>query len=120
MYINAQAEETAAEITPYSSDVFSTYYGTITNTHISCYAQLKSSRTLTMQTILQKYNTSDGTWRNYDAGDTATTYTNVKSKTHYYYCTAASSGSYRCKYIIKGTVNGNTSTVIGFSTVKVV
>ena len=105
----------SSEITPYTNLVFSSHSGYVYSNRMKCIVYLKGSGNVTIRTILQRLDTSTGTWRAYNSTDPGTTYNGVTSKTHTYYCSVPSGYSYRCKYILSGTVSGNSSTIIGFS-----
>lgn len=109
--ISASAVE---EVVPYSSYVFISKSATISSTKCTASCSLKSTGNVTITNVLQKQN-SNGNWYDYLTNDGGKTYTNVKSATHTYSYTMGSSGKYRCKSVIKGTVSGHTETVTIYS-----
>lgn len=103
------------EISPYTNYVFSDHKGYVYNGYMKCNIWLVDYGTVTVQTILQRLDTNTGTWRVYNNSDTGYTYNGITNTTHFYYCNTPSGSNYRCKYILSGTVNGKSSTIIGFS-----
>ncbi len=99
---------------PRSSSVFSECYGQIKPGYIYCFSRLSANGTLTMRVVLQKQD-SNGNWYDYNTGDPGKTYTGVRSITHTYYCSMPSGGTYRCRYVVTGTVNGVSRPEAGFS-----
>ena len=89
-------------------------YGNINSGYIQCSVVLTGTGTVTIRTILQKQD-SNGNWYDYNTGDPGKTYTGVRSITHTYYCSMPSGGTYRCRYVVTGTVNGVSQPRAGYS-----
>ncbi len=111
----AMSVEEMDELMPMNTSMFMDTNGYVYPNCIYSEAYLYGSGTITIKMILQRYQTSDGTWRYYNTGDAGVTYSNVSSASHTYYCSMPSGYSYRCKYIMTATVNGESGTLIGFS-----
>ena len=101
-------------VVPWSSDVFRSCYGKIYSGSIQCYAELSGVGTGTIRTILQKQD-ANGNWYDYNTSDPGQTYRGVSSVTHKYYCSMPSGGTYRCRFVATGTVNGVSSPRSGYS-----
>lgn len=117
MPVRVNAETKACdslEMDPRSSSVFDNCYGQIGSGYIRCCAKLNASGTLTMRVILQKQD-SNGNWYDYNTNDPGQTYRGTLSATHTYYCSMPSGGTYRCRYVVTGTVNGVSSPRSGYS-----
>ena len=111
---NTISASAVGEVVPYASNVFSSKSATVNSTKCTAFCSLKNTGSVTITNILQKQN-SNGVWYDYLTTDSGKTYTNVRSATHTYNYTISSSGKYRCKSIMKGTVSGYTETVTVYS-----
>ena len=106
--------DVATEVVPWTSDVFKRCSGDIYSGSIQCSVVLTGTGTVTIRTILQKQD-ANGNWYDYNTSDPGQTYRGVSSVTHKYYCSMPSGGTYRCRYVATGTVNGVSSPRSGYS-----
>jgi len=97
-----------------ASGVFYSCNATISLGQISCLVALTDTGTVTIRTILQKQD-SNGNWYDYNTGDPGQTYRGTLSAKHTYYCSMPSGGTYRCRYVATGTVNGVSTPRYGYS-----
>lgn len=103
----------ADEITPYSSNIISYNNGLLSTTSYGTSFTLCSQGNATVTIEIQKKVL--GIWFEYDDTRTTTTFNNVTNYTWTLPYSLTRSGTYRCKYTITGTVNGDTETVTDYS-----